>query len=380
MRILFVDTSDAEFAFTWSGTTSRVLEQLRLKHDVILLHRLSKWMKCLYVPYVLECKRRHLQFQLDRHEWVARQYANQVRKAYASYHPDIVFSVSTIPLAYLPAEIPTATWTDAIMPDMVEFYWSSQNFHRRSLEAGIQLDKLALRRNKASIFSSEWAAESARRFVPDSLDRIFCVCFGANTVADPPLNGPKLLMAAPQVPIRFIFVGGDWTRKGGQDAVDALKILRSDGYNIHLSIIGTRPFSDGFDSDFVHQYGFLRRDVEDERAQHQRLYRESHFFILPTHAECSPIVLAEAASYGLPVITRDVGGISSMVTHGLNGILINHNDGPQALAEAIRPLLTDAERYRAMSASALEIFAERLNWKTAVDQVGKILENVSSLT
>ena len=80
------------------------------------------------------------------------------------------------------------------------------------------------------------------------------------------------------------------------------------------------------------------------------------------------------------MITRDVGGISSMVTHGLNGILINHNDGPQALAEAIRPLLTDAERYRAMSASALEIFAERLNWKTAVDQVGKILENVSSLT
>jgi glycosyltransferase involved in cell wall biosynthesis len=124
------------------------------------------------------------------------------------------------------------------------------------------------------------------------------------------------------------------------------------------------------------QYGFLRGDVEAEKKKLQHLNEEAHFFITPTHAECSAIVFAEAASYGLPVIARDVGGTSSMVDRNLNAILIGHDDKPNDLADAIRPLLSDSERYRAMSGTSLELFTRRLNWANAVDQAIKIFKDV----
>jgi glycosyltransferase involved in cell wall biosynthesis len=378
VRILFVDVFDAESVLTWSGIPSRILERLRMSEEVILCHKLSRIMRCLYIPYILECKLGGLHpRQIDRQRLLARHYAYQVRKAFELHKPDLVFSAGPpFALAYLPAEIPTAFWGDALMNQLVDFYWPSADMHKDILQAGEQLDKLALQKSKASIFSSEWAANAARRFVPESSDRISFVPFGANAISYPAPKGPKFLPVDPSQPINFLFVGIEWNRKGGQDAVDALNILRSEGYNVRLSIVGASPFSDSLHSDFIHQYGFLRRDIETDKKKLQHLNEEAHFFIMPSHAECSPIVFAEAASYGLPVIGRDVGGVSSMLDRNLNGILIGHDDKPKDLADGIRPLLSDSERYRAMSAASLELFTRRLNWETATDQVIKIFKDV----
>ena len=377
VRILFVDTGDAESLATWSGSTSSILEQFRLKHDVVLLHKLNKLIKYIYLPYVIECKIRHLRFQIDRHAIVARNYALQVERAYKYCKPDIVFSVSTIPLAYLSTNIPSATWTDAIMQDMIDFYWPSTTYHRRSLDAGIRLDKIALRKNFASIFSSAWAADGARKVAPETSDRIHVVPFGANSFANPPTKGSKALPENPAAPINFLFVGADWKRKGGQDTIDTVSLLRSQGHNVHLSIVGARPLPDGSCPEFIHQLGFLRRDTGDENEMLRRLYREAHFLILPTHAECAGIVFAEAASYGLPVISRDVGGVGSMVARNVNSVLIEQYDGPEVIANALRPILLDKECYRAMSAASLQLFSDRLNWEVAVAKVARILESAT---
>jgi len=377
MKILFVDVFDAESVLRWSGIPSRILERLRMSEEVILCHKLNRIMRWLYIPYVVECKLRGLHYLMDRQRLIARHYAYQVRKAYELHKPDLVFSAGTpFALAYLPANIPTAFWADALMNQLIDFYYPTANLHKRTVEAGEQLDKLALQKSIASIFSSEWAANAARRFVPESSDRIFFVPFGANTVSNPAPKGPKSLPVDPSQTINFLFVGMNWNRKGGQDAVDALSILRSEGYNVRLSIVGASPLIGGLYSDFIHQYGFLRGDVEAEKKRLQHLNEEAHFFIMPTHAECSAIVFAEAASYGLPVIARDVGGTSSMVDRNLNAILIGHDDKPNDLADAIRPLLSDSERYRAMSGTSLELFTRRLNWANAVDQAIKIFKDV----
>jgi glycosyltransferase involved in cell wall biosynthesis len=374
VRILFVDVFDAESALNWSGTTSKIFERLRMREDVILCHKLNRIMRYLYLPYILECKVRGFQTFINHRRLVARHYAAQVQKAFELHKPDLVFSVGTpVALAYLPAEIPTVYWGDSIMNQLAGWYYP---VHKRLAEAADQLDRLALQKTKASIFSSDWAANAARRFVPESSDRIFTVPFGANTTSEPVPEGPKFLPADPSQTINFVFIGVDWNRKGGQDAVDALNILRSEGYNVRLSVVGARPYGDGEHPDFVQQYGFLRRNVEAEKKKLQQLNDEAHFFILPTHAECSAIVFAEAASYGLPVVARDVGGTSSMVDRNRSGILIDRGDRAKELADAIRPLLSDPERYRAMSAASLELFRRRLNWDNAVSHVIGIFEGV----
>jgi glycosyltransferase involved in cell wall biosynthesis len=374
VKILFVDVFDAESALNWSGTTSKIFERLRMREDVILYHKLNRIMRYLYLPYILECKLRGYETLLSHRRLVARHFAYQVRKAYELHKPDLVFSVRVpVALAYLPAEIPTVFWGDSLMNQLAGWYYP---VHKRLAEAADQLDRLALQKMKASIFSSDWAANAARRFVPESSDRIFTVPFGANTTSEPVPEGPKFLPADPSQTINFLFVGTDWKRKGGQDAVDALNILRSEGHNVRLSVVGARPYGDGEHSEFVQQYGFLRRDVQAEKKKLQQLNDEAHFFLLPTHAECAGIVFAEAASYGLPVIARDVGGTSSMVDRNRNGVLIGRDDKAKDLADAIRPLLSDPERYRAMSVASLELFRRRLNWDNAVSHVIGIFEGV----
>lgn len=62
-------------------------------------------------------------------------------------------------------------------------------------------------------------------------------------------------------------------------------------------------------------------------------------FILPSYAEGVPISILEAASYGLPIISTDVGGIPSIVNSS-NGILIKPGD-EAALYEAVEKLASD---------------------------------------
>ena len=65
-----------------------------------------------------------------------------------------------------------------------------------------------------------------------------------------------------------------------------------------------------------------------------QLYKNAHIFVLPSALENSPNSLAEALTMGVPCIASDVGGVSSMVKHGEDCYLYQHND-PVMLAEYI---------------------------------------------
>ena len=53
------------------------------------------------------------------------------------------------------------------------------------------------------------------------------------------------------------------------------------------------------------------------------LYRDYDIFVLPTQpGEGIPRVLLEAMANGLPIVTTDVSGITSLITDGINGLLI----------------------------------------------------------
>ena len=70
------------------------------------------------------------------------------------------------------------------------------------------------------------------------------------------------------------------------------------------------------------------------------LYRDFDLFVLPTRpGEGIPRVLMEAMAGGLPVVTTDVSGISSLITNGENGLLVPEGS-TQGLADAVRSLIT----------------------------------------
>lgn len=69
-------------------------------------------------------------------------------------------------------------------------------------------------------------------------------------------------------------------------------------------------------------------------------FRAADIFVLPTFYsnECFPLVLLEAMSFSLPVISTHEGGIPDIVAEGVTGFLVNKND-PTDLASKLSVLI-----------------------------------------
>jgi glycosyltransferase involved in cell wall biosynthesis len=96
-------------------------------------------------------------------------------------------------------------------------------------------------------------------------------------------------------------------------------------------------------------------------------YAEYDAFILPTGpGEGVPRVLLEAMAAGLPIVTTSVAGIPSLITHEVNGLLVE--PAASSLAAAVERLLADptlrhrliANGYQTARRFTLEAQAERM--------------------
>lgn len=87
-------------------------------------------------------------------------------------------------------------------------------------------------------------------------------------------------------------------------------------------------------------------------------YKVADVFVLPTHHDAWGLVLNEAISCGLPLITTDrcVAGLE-MIKPDDNGILVNHTD-TEALTVALDTLLGDSELRLHMASKNLELAHE----------------------
>lgn len=77
------------------------------------------------------------------------------------------------------------------------------------------------------------------------------------------------------------------------------------------------------------------------------ILRRGRLFVQASAYEGLPHAVLEAKARGLPVVATDAGGTRECVRHGVDGLLVPVGDDA-ALADAVRALLADAPRARAM--------------------------------
>jgi glycosyltransferase involved in cell wall biosynthesis len=83
-------------------------------------------------------------------------------------------------------------------------------------------------------------------------------------------------------------------------------------------------------------------------------YRDYDLFVLPTlPGEGVPRVLLEAMTSGTPVVTTRVSGIPSLITHEVNGLLVEHATA-EAIADALARLVRDAPLRQRLIANGYE--------------------------
>jgi D-inositol-3-phosphate glycosyltransferase len=96
------------------------------------------------------------------------------------------------------------------------------------------------------------------------------------------------------------------------------------------------------------QVEFLGQVDDDALSE---LYASSALFALSSDEEGLSIAIQEAMASGLPVVTTDCGGPSTIVREGITGRLTPVGDH-EALAHAIQATLENPEQMRAMGAAA----------------------------
>jgi glycosyltransferase involved in cell wall biosynthesis len=199
----------------------------------------------------------------------------------------------------------------------------------------------------------------------------------AITVLEPGIDRPPPVPAAPLQPPLILSVGLLHPRKGHDVLIDALaRVMEVEWQAV---IVGTP-----WDADHV---ALLERRVADP-ALHGRvrlagavsaeerdaLYGQASLFALATRYEGYGIVFNEALVHGLPILSCLTGAVPDTVPEGA-GVLVPPDD-PDALAGALRQVLTDPARRSAMAGAALRAGAALPSWRDVAGRAAVVLEQV----
>jgi glycosyltransferase involved in cell wall biosynthesis len=362
VRILLASVEDPRDVRAWSGTPFHLAEELRAAGaDVVLAGPLRE-------RFGLPLKvLQHLRNTVAPGTWSRLRepvlldgYARQVERAIAATSPDVVLAPGTLPVARLRTDVPVVTYTDATFAGLVDFYADYTGLSPRYLRTGHAMERSALERVALAVYSSAWAARSAVEDYGLPPERVAVVPFGAN-VSDP---GP-LLQGREDV-CRLLLVGRGWERKGAGGAVTTTARLRSLGIRATLDVVGCTP-PPGVDvPSFVTVHGSLEKDDPQAAARLTELYSSAAFFVLPTRADCTPIVLAEAQAHGVPVVTTAVGGTASMLAPDRSGWALPPDEFVDEAVARIAGAWSEPAEHAALRRGAREFYTSTLNWPSAV--------------
>ncbi len=306
---------------------------------------------------------------------VLRVYAREIEARLATVQVDVLFSPSSRLLSEVATDVPTVFWTGATFASMLGFYDDFTNLAPPSLAAGHAAEAAALQRCTLAIYASDWGARSAVEDYGISPSKVKVVSYGANLEGD--LSAPEVdavIVARDPQTCQLLCVGVDWQRKGVEIAIDAAVALNAQGVPTHLRIVGCQPPKGrGPLPGCVEVVGFLRKSQPEELRRLRTLYRESHFFIVPTRAEAFGVVFCEASSFALPSLATSVGGVPTAVRDGVNGQLFALEATGADYARWIADCWADPARYRALAAGAFHEYQQRLCWPHAGATVAQLL-------
>lgn len=175
-------------------------------------------------------------------------------------------------------------------------------------------------------------------------------------------------------PIRLLWVGGIWPRKGLKVLIDALHNSQFENYS--LSIVG-----DGQDRKaserLVREYGieekvrFLGALSYDEVNS---LYDNADVFVFTSLRDTSGNVVLEAMSHGLPVIAINHHGVGEIVTDetGIRIDPVSYDSVKSDLAKAIEKYAKNPDLMKQLGLAGRKRLEMYYSWENNA----KVLQNI----
>lgn len=212
-------------------------------------------------------------------------------------------------------------------------------------------DALFIRTNNAANVDWLW------RFCPEGEEAKVRLVYNSLTFTE---REPCAMPMEP--PYRLLAVGRFARTKGFPELLTAMARLRRERVPVRLTLVGDGAWRRKLTGqrrrlgleDCVEMPGFVPHDE-------LRRYMRSHdILVVPSVVHGNgdrdgiPNVIMEALSMGMPVIATDVCGIAEVIRNGETGLLVPQRD-PAALADAVREMLADRDRARAMASAGRDL-------------------------
>lgn len=290
-------------------------------------------------------------------------------------HKDIKFIFSPAGLtetAYLQTSIPIVSAGDCSTLQLINYYPTMVKVSDLSKWEITRVESKAMKRNSLAVFSSEWATTFVQRNY--KINKVFTIPFGSNNQA----SIPQIEKQAPtKRRCNLLFVGVDWKRKGGNVVLEIHEKLLGKGIESRLTIIGSVIPKECIIPKSVRVIESIDKDTFEGENLFNTIFQESDFFILPTLADCTPLVIAEAFSFGIPVLATRTGGIPSMVIENETGFLFVEYD-TKGYVNTIESLCKDSVQYYTLSQKCKKFHCDVLNWQSWALRLKQLVSSTGS--
>ena len=190
-----------------------------------------------------------------------------------------------------------------------------------------------------------------------------------------PISEKEIIERAKSEAFRILFVGNVIHRKGLHTL---LRALNTQGSGFKVDVIGSLASEPGYAghlqkyitdshlSSIVFLHGPLDREPLVEKL------RQAHLLVVPSSYEGFGIVYLEGMCFGLPAIGTRAGAANEIISHGVDGFLIQPEDADE-LAKKLKDLHENREMLIQMSLAARDRYLRQPNWEETAGRIREFL-------
>lgn len=376
MKIAFIGFENIEDPFLWSGIPFTLYNKLKASANVNV-KVISSYKIKVHFPFSILIKRLFYNkllghqfgvYRFDREDWCIKANARYINAELAKFNPDIILCCTAYQINQIETNKPVFIYTDATFKLLNNNYTDYMGYSKASVKQAEIVEKTAFDKACGIIFSSNWAKQSAVIDYQIPKDKIHIVPFGSNLKL-PKEYQLKLNKEISRENFSLVFVGYDYERKGLDKTIAIHKKLIAAGVNSKLTIIGSNELQQKLDVNNINFIGKLEMKNPNDCLKLLAAFDDAHFLILPTKADCTPIVFSESSSLAIPIVTHSVGGTDEIVKNEINGIILPIESDADLFAEKLLFYIDNNQAYQQLRKTTYKEYCERLNWDITVAQL-----------
>lgn len=370
MNIVGVIPEEPFDPISWSGSSPYFFGALRDKGVLRAaisaeLPRLEKAVyQCMSFLPSIEAWRYRFNLDLRYYAAMTRKAARHLRRIDGGF--DTILQVGAWYDMTQATKKPVCSYHDGNLATLVKSPYPRPKINPRYEQETLAYERALYAKMRLVFTMSGWLANS---FVEDNgvpRDRVVPVGAGINLPHIRPTEGRS--HDAPEI----LFVGKDFTRKGGSDVLKAFSIVRREISDARLTIIGPDLANP---PEGVRSLGLLSKSDPAQLGRLLDEYQRASVFVMPSLYEPFGIVFAEAMAHRLPCIGSDICAMPEIIEHGETGYTVPPAS-PEVLARRILDLLKDPARCREFGEAGYRRYNARYTWQAVANNICEALASI----